>query len=227
MKKYFVAIMMLTGVFLTSCEDDPTVTRSKELLIYAPPYDIYVGDSYSFQAVLYQLNDTRTWSWSAELGGTEIGADEGEYFDILFDEVGTYTVSLAESDREGSVEVDVLSKILSLDGDTLAIGDTDEDLFIPLSFDAFAYGDASVSFSLGGTAVEGVDYEVLSANPILLNIDSPEEDYGIYIRLLPDVAGVTTKYITVTLTSVDNEITDEFAITDEPDETKSVIAVTR
>ena len=53
MKKYFLAIVMLAGLFLAGCEDDPTVTRSKDLLIYPPPYDIYVGDTYSFEAVLY------------------------------------------------------------------------------------------------------------------------------------------------------------------------------
>lgn len=227
MKKYLLAIVMLTGLFLTGCEDEPTVTRSKDLLIYPPPYNIYVGDSYAFEAPLYVLNDTRDWLWSADFNGTEISTDEGEFFDVFFDEIGTYTISLEESDRVGSIEVDAISKVLSLDGDTLSIGDTNEDLFIPITFDAFAYGDVSISFTLSGSAVEGVDYEVLSSNPIMLDIDSPEEGYGIYLKLLPDTPGVTTVYIIVTLTSITNEIADEFVITDDVDFKKSVIEVTR
>lgn len=108
MKKYLLAIVMLTGLFLNGCEDEPTVTRSKDLLIYPPPYDIYVSDSYTFEAVLYKLNDTRTWSWSAEYNGTEVATGEGEFFEVTFDQDGIYTIYLRESDREGSVEVEVL-----------------------------------------------------------------------------------------------------------------------
>lgn len=87
--------------------------------------------------------------------------------------------------------------------------------------------EISVSYSFGGTAVEGVDYEVLSDNPLIIDADTPDEEYGIYLRLLPDVAGVTTKYITVTLTSVTNEIEDEFMITDDADVNISAFEVTR
>lgn len=108
MKKYFLGIMMLTGLFLAGCEDDPTVTRSKDLLIYAPPYDIYLSDTYTFEAVLFKLNDTREWSWSAEFNGTEVATGDGEFFEVTFDEEGTYTIFLREGDREGSVDVKVL-----------------------------------------------------------------------------------------------------------------------
>ncbi len=107
MKKYFFSIIM-AFVLLAGCEEDPTATRSKELLIYPPPYEVYAGETYTFEAVLYQLNDTREWLWSAEVNGTEVTAGEGEFFEVTFDQDGTYTIFLRESDREGSVDVEVL-----------------------------------------------------------------------------------------------------------------------
>jgi hypothetical protein len=109
MKKNILSIVILVSLLLAGCADDPAVTRSKELLIYSPPYDLYAGDTYIFEAVLYQLNDTRTWSWRADFNGAEIASGEGEFFEVTFDQEGTYTIFLSESDREGSVDVEVLT----------------------------------------------------------------------------------------------------------------------
>jgi len=108
MKKYIVYLISLCTLIMSGCEDDPTVTRSKNLLVYGPPYEIYVSDTYTFEAVQFVLNDNREWLWSAEFNGVEQATGEGEFFEVEFDQDGIWTITLREGDREGSVDVEVL-----------------------------------------------------------------------------------------------------------------------
>lgn len=107
MKKY-IALIAWFAIFMVSCEDEPTAMRSNELAVYGPPFDIYINESFVFEAPLFVLNDTRNWQWSAEFNGAEEATGEGEFFEVTFDQAGTWTIYLKEGDREGSVEVEVL-----------------------------------------------------------------------------------------------------------------------
>jgi len=218
--RFYVTVLACVAVGFTACEDEPTVKRSKNLNIYGPA-TVYVGDISTFEAPLYTLNDERIWDWEVTGPDADPLNAEGEFFDVSFNQLGTYTVSLFESDREGSMEVEAVSKLLSLDGASTVVTESAEEnvVFIPFAIDNFVANEITVNYTVGGTAVEGVDYEVLSDNPIVLDENSSGEDYGIYIRLIPDVdPDATGETVTVTLTSVTTELADEVILNDDEEE---------
>lgn len=211
----FIAVIAIT----TACEDDPTVTRSKNLNIYGPA-TVYIGDVNTYEAPLYTLNDKRTWSWGISGDGASNTSGEGEFFEVAFNKPGTYSVALSESDRTGSIEVEAISKVLSLSGDTTSVEESYEDseIAIPLTVDNTVAEEIAISYTIGGTAIEGIDYELISSNPLILNADSEEEDYAVYVKLIADTSPETSeKFITVTLNSVITDLQDEVVLSDEED----------
>lgn len=217
--KYRTISLALIGIvaIATACEDEPTVRRSKDLNIYGPTR-VYIGDNNVYEAPLFTLNDARTWNWEVTRDGASIATGKGEFFDVAFTKLGTYSVGLSESDRSGFVEVEVASKVLSLPGDTLDVSESfkDSEISIPLTIDNVVAEEIVVSYTIGGSAVEGVDYELLSPNPLVLNADSTKEDYAIYIRLIADVfPEAEEKIVSVTLNSVAVALEDEVVLTDD------------
>lgn len=206
-----IFILAITMVAAMACEEDHPVTRSSNLSIFGAT-ETYVGDVATYEAPLYVLNDTRTWSWGVEGDGADPASTDGEFFDVLFSKPGTFTVSLSEGGRYGEMEVEVFSKVLALDGDEVTVTETfeEEDIAIPLGFSNYFANEVVIDFSISGTAVEGVDYEVITPSPLILDESSAEEDYAIYVRLLPDAEiEEDGKTIVVTLNSVTPELADE------------------
>lgn len=220
--------VMIAGV---ACEEEHTVIRSKNLSIFGPT-ESYVGDVATFEAPLYTLNDTREWIWGATGDGASTTVGDGEFFDVRFDKPGVFIVSLSESDRFGEMEIEVLSKVLSLDGGVTVLTESFEEeiIEIPLELSNYFANEVEIDFSVSGTAVEGLDYELLTASPLILDENSTtgeldpdtEEptvnEYAIYIKLLPDAqieAGGKT--IVVTLNSVVTELADEVVLEEDTD----------
>ncbi len=119
---------------------------------------------------------------------------------VAFNQPGSFSIKVTKADgAEGTLSVEAISKTLALEGDTATIAETDEidTVGIPLVIDNVVAGTTTISYTIDGTAVEGVDYELVSPNPIVLTADSdPETDYYIYVRLLPDTEQESeTKYI--------------------------------
>ncbi len=217
--KYGTISLALTIIIAisTACEDEPTVTRSKELNIYGPT-TVYIGDHNTYEAPLFTLNDKRTWNWEVTGDGASSATGKGEFFDVAFTKLGKFSVVLSESDRSGTVEVEAISKVLSLSGDTVDVSESFEDseIAIPLTIDNVVAEEIAVSYTLGGSAVEGVDYELVSSNPLILDADSEEEDYAIYIRLIADVSPEAgEKILSITLNSIAAALEDEVVLTDE------------
>jgi hypothetical protein len=210
-----ITLALISSIAIsTACEEEPTVNRSKDLNIYGPT-TVYIGDNNTYEAPLFTLNDTRTWSWGVNGDGASISTGKGEFFDVTFNKLGTYSVILSESDRSGSVEVEAISKVLSLSGDTLDVSESFEDseIAIPLTIDNVVAEEVAVSYTIGGTAVEGVDYELVSPNPLILDAESEEDDYAIYIRLIADVSHENEeKILSVTLNSIETTLEDEVVL---------------
>lgn len=227
--KIFILTMSLVAAM--ACEEDHPVTRSSDLSIYGST-ESYVGDIATFEAPLYVLNDTREWIWAADGDGADPILGEGEFFDVRFDKPGIFIVSLAEGGRYGEVEVEVISKILALDGDVAVKTETFEEevIEIPLDISNYFSNTVEIEFSVSGTAIEGVDYEVLTASPLILDensttgeIDPDTEEptvneYAIYIKLLPDAQiEAAGKSIIVTINSVTTELAEEVVLEEDPD----------
>lgn len=225
-----ILLIIMTGtltLMIISCEDEFQVKRSNELAILGPT-EVYVGDENSFQAPLFSYNDTRTWSWTVTGPDASPASGDGEYFDVLFGSLGTYTITLSESNREGSIEVEAISKELSLDEYyEEVVEDAEEtEIAIPITIDNYVAGEITINYSLSGTAVEGVDYELLSPNPLVIDASSDDDEYYIYINLLVDTSPeALSKEIIVTVNSLTTIIPNEVILSDETDLLTATISI--
>ncbi len=217
MKLYKLIFIIGLFTLAIACSDsEEAVKRSNTLNIYGPT-EVFIGDENTFEAPLFTLNDSRTWNWNATGAGPSASTGEGEFFDVSFNELGTSTVTLSEGGREGSIEVEAISKEVSLDGyDEYEAEEADvKTVGIPILIDNFVVGETTIVYTVSGSAVEGVDYELVSSNPLVLTSDSEEEEYFIYFDLPEDVTPEAfAKEIIVTLTSVTSEIENEVVLSD-------------
>lgn len=235
--RIFIFIVLMAAII--ACEEEHSVTRSEDLSIYGST-ETFVGDVTTFEAPLYVLNDARTWTWGVEGDGASTTTGDGEFFDVSFSKPGTYIVSLAEGNRYGEMEIEVSSKVLALDGDVAVRTETyEEDIIeIPLDISNYFANTVEIDFSVSGTAIEGVDYEVLSDSPLILDENSttgepdPDTDeptvneYAIYIKILPDAqVDSEGKTIVVTLNSLVTELADEVVLEEDVDYLSTTIVL--
>jgi hypothetical protein len=213
----YIYFFFVLALVIMSCEDDVTVIRSKQLQILGPD-EAYVGDVNYFG--VNDFSGKLEYNWTITGPDPSSGSEIGREAEVSFNVPGTYIITVSQGDRTGSIEVEVSSKLISLAGDTTIYTETNTidtlgfQIFVENDFVA---GEVEVSYTLGGTAIEGVDYELISENPIILDGSSEEEDYYIYVRFLNDDAiEAETKYLTATITSITSEINDEL-ILDEDD----------
>jgi hypothetical protein len=213
----YIYFFFVLALVIMSCEDDVTAIRSKQLQILGSD-EAYVGDVNYFG--VNDFSGKLEYSWIISGPSPSSNSGTGREAEVSFNVPGTYTITVSQGDRTGSIEVEVSSKLISLAGDTTIY--TESNTIDTLGFQIFVEndfvaGEVEVSYTLGGTAIEGVDYELISENPIILDGSSEEEDYYIYVRFLNDDAIETeTKYLTATITSITAEINDEL-ILDEDD----------
>jgi len=214
----YIALLGLAA-FTSACDDEPTVQRAKVLQVYGGE-EVYVGDTQEYTMGSYSNRETFTWAVAGT--GASVTSGTGEYLNVAFNQPGSFSIKVTKADgAEGTLNVEAISKTLALEGDTATIIETDEidTVGIPLVIDNLVAGTTTISYTIDGTAVEGVDYELVSPNPIVLTADSdPETDYYIYVRLLPDTEQESeTKYIQVTLTDVTTEIQSEVVLANDSD----------
>lgn len=218
MKKIIKYLFLSFGVAIgiMACEDEITAKRSNELLILGSE-EAYVGDINSFGVNDYSGKLEYTWTVSGPNPSSVSGT--GREAEVSFDAPGTYTITFSQGDRTGSLEVEAYSKIISLSGDTTKYTETNTIDTVGFQITVendFVAGEVVVNYSMGGTAIEGVDYELLSDNPLVLDGSSEEEDYYIYVRFLNDnLIEAEAKYVTVTITSVSSEIEEEVVLDEE------------
>jgi len=213
-----IALLGLMAL-VTACDDEPTVQRSKILQVYGGE-EVYVGDTQEYTMGSYSKHETFSWAVTGTGASTTNGT--GEYLYVAFNQPGSFSIKVSKADgSEGTLDVEAISKTLALEGDTATVTETNkiDTVGIPLVIDNVVAGTTTISYTIDGTAVEGVDYEILSPNPLVLTADSdPETDYNIYVRLLPDTEQESeTKYIQAILTDVTTEIQAEVVLADDSD----------
>jgi hypothetical protein len=222
-----ITFTLVAIIALTSCEDEFEAKRSNQLLILGSD-EVSVGEFNVFG--VNDFSGKLEYSWSVSGSQPSETSGSGREAEVAFDSPGTYVVTFTQGGRTGSLQVEVTSKLIGLAGDTTVYRETNTIDTVGFQVNllhgfgdnevTYASGEVSVSYVLGGTAVEGVDYELLSDNPILLTADSEDEDYFIYVRFFNDNVideiGNTVKYVTATITSVATEIEEEVVL-DEDD----------
>ena len=94
------------------------------------------------------------------------------------------TISFVPEDGRESVTFNVVDdvKVLSVTTDTLAATESDGVLSVPIRVSGTLDEGVQVAYTVTGTAVEGVDYALVSPSPVTISAD--DEEPSVDIRLL-------------------------------------------
>jgi len=223
MKKYRYQFLKTPFFFfillaaLVACEDE------EENLTYRPGNQLFVSGAGTVHAgaesVRYFVeNNTldKNYTWTISGGATfEEDPDNEAFIYVAFPNPGTYEVSVSNGETEGSVTVEANPKVVSW-GLTSATsleyyGNSNDTIRLPVAITDPDYENANpatstvtIHYTISGSATEGVDYELLSPNPLVIP-KGDADDVTIDIKLLDDMELEENDSIVVTLTDVLDE----------------------
>lgn len=230
MKKYLYPYLKISFLFvilmatLAGCDDE------EENLTYKPGNQLFVRGASTVYAgaesVRYYVENEildRNYTWTISGDATfEEDPDNEAFIYVTFPNPGTYEILVSNGETEGSVTVEANPKVVSL-GTTSATslefyGNSNDTIRLPVAITDPDYEDANpttstitIHYMIEGSATEGVDYELLSPNPLIIP-KGDADDVTIDIRLLDDMEREENDSIVVTLTSVVDEAANEGTI---------------
>ncbi len=225
---YCLALIMT--VFTLSCSDDESVSGSGSVEIAGTPDGFveegdeakfiirYIGDAGVDVTVDYELeglagpvrgtvvipNDDRQVELVIPMPDDKIL--ERDTMDLTFSLIGAdngVTISDGSNQKVTSFKTIDDIKTINLTSDTDFAEDVNSEgdtVFIPITISSPLDGDVSVGYSLSGSATEGIDYKVLSPNPVLLK--AGDQDTLLYVRILDDKLFEDNGKFTITLDNV-------------------------
>lgn len=211
---YLIAIMAIVSAVMVGCngeEENFSWRPGEELLIYGDS-EAPLGTTVTFSVAGYTIK--KTYSWTVTGAGASTTTGSGEFLDVAFNQLGTFTITVSDGKDQGTFQVTSVSKVISLSEDVVTVRESTEldTIAIPISIDFDIVSETSISYALSGTAVEGVDYELLSANPLVVE---EGDDLEILIRLLPDTQLDPNDTIKITLTAVSSAIANEVVLDED------------
>lgn len=233
--KFSKGLLLISLLFLSlaSCRDED------EEMEFVPGNQLFISGSSEVYAgaegVRYlvdnnTLNADYVWSISGDAILTE-DADNDGFVYIDFPGPGTYELAVSNGTAEGNMTINVLSKVVSL-GVTSASGSefsgtANDTIRVPIKISDTTYANSfptsartSIFYSVEGSATAGDDYQVLSANPLILPAGF-DADTTINIRLLDDMIAEENDSIIVRIISIETDdenstatvLTDSIALT--------------
>lgn len=227
MKKYLYQFLKTPFFFfillaaLVACEDE------EENLTYKPGNQLFVSGSSTVYAgaegVRYYVENNnldKNYTWTISGGAThEADPDNEAFIYVTFPNPGTYEIVVSNGETEGSVTVEARSKVVSL-GATRATslefhGNSNDTIRLPIAITDPDYANSNpatsnltIHYTISGSATEGVDYELLSPNPLIVS-KGDADDVTIDIKLLDDMELEENDSIVVTLTDVVDEAAND------------------
>ena len=198
-------LLLLT--FLAACEGEEEsydwVPAGSLHIIGSGSVPVLSGESYRVDG--FTTENNYTWT----LNGNPITpVRQGEFVELNFDEPGEYQLAVSNGRLDDTFTITALPVTLGLSGSAATATENSGTIDIPLNLSYEDGGTAlssmtTVNYTLGGTAVAGVDYNLVSSNPLMVIAD--QEDTVIQVTLLDNVLQADAKTITVTLNSVTTE----------------------
>lgn len=201
---------MLLTVFV-ACEGE------EESYDWVPAGDLHILGSGSVPVLneaSYRVDGFTTendYTWT--LNGDPVDVDrEGEFVNISLDEPGEYQLAVSNGRLDDTLTITALPVTLGLAGQAATVAENSDTVSIPLNLSYEGGGaalseEATVSYTLGGTAVAGEDYTLVSPNP--LTVDAGQEEAAIRVVPRDNLLQEDAKTLTATLNSVTVEGTTE------------------
>ncbi len=176
-------------------------------------YDFESSETFSFdysKNEIKSLDDGKQLKWSGDIKGTFWSPDGSlaldpntGFIDPTQSENGDYTVYFFPDNTHGYVTATLSVNniaVLSISGTTQAAEDTTDGLFT-ITADNTVANDTNISFTISGTATEGVDYSSIG-NSVLLPANS--STVTIPIDVIADSSLEGNENVQITLTGTDD-----------------------
>lgn len=201
----------LFSIFLASCDTDGEQAFDfvpGTALTIVGPAEVDAGFSYAYYVEGFTIDKSYTWA----LDDSSITPTrEGEYVEIGFPEPGTYELTVDNGVNQGTQTIIVASVTKQLSFASISgTGMELDTLRVPITISNPTASETTVSYTITGTATAGVDYELLSTNPLVI----PEgvSDTTINIVLLDDMLREDpSDAINITINSVTSAVQGEAA----------------
>lgn len=230
MKKYlyklsralFFSTMLIATMAACDDEEENMTYKAGNQLFVSGAGTVYSGA----EGVRYYVENNildKNYSWTISGGATfEEDPDNEAFIYATFPNPGTYEIVVSNGETEGTLTVQVDPKVVSL-GATSATGlefygNSNDTIRLPVAITDPDYVGANpatsnitIHYTIGGSATEGVDYELLSPNPLIIP-KGDADDVTIDIKLLDDMELEENDSIIVTLTSIIDEVDNEGTI---------------
>ncbi len=201
-----IALALLCTTLLLSCEGE------EEVFDWVPVNSLHIigdsevpfGSAQQFRVDGFTTEKNYTWTLNGNPADT---IRKGEFANIIFPQPGDYSLVINDGDLQDTLKVKALPVTAGFGRNAVAVTESSDTLDIPVNL-TFGEGatatslnvDASLAYTLGGTAVAGEDYELVSANPLV--IPKEAETANMRIVLLNDSLREEAKTITATLNTV-------------------------
>ena len=203
-KIFWAAGALLLGIGLLACEGEEEsynwVPAGNLHIIGSESIPVLSGTSYRVDG--FTVNNDYTWT----LNGDPVTPDrKGEFVNINLTEPGEYRLAVSNGTLDDTITITALPVTLGLAGTGAAAVETSDTVDIPLTFSyedggTSLSGAVTVNYTLGGTAVAGEDYTLVSPDP--LTVAAGTEEAAIRVVLLDNMLADEVRTLTATLNSV-------------------------
>ncbi|MBK6263460.1 hypothetical protein JKA74_00320 [Marivirga sp. S37H4] len=194
-KSFFkITFSLLAAIIFVACEGEEesiSLTPGSGLMISGPD-DILTYSSNRYFVRGHDINEEYTWSISGDgvATVTEEEGRSGEYVRVFVEDEGSYTLTVENNEGlVGSYEINVrdVDEFIGVGQDTLYISEEEyqagsDTLLVPVTISERNIDSTAIEFEIiDGTAVQGIDYEVLNTDNVLRFSPGQTEAY---VRIL-------------------------------------------
>ena len=198
--KIALAFSLVAALFACEPEEDPLTWKPGTNLFIidesgaTADSEVPTGVSQAFRVDGFTVDKTYSWTLN-DSPVTPI--DKGESVNVAFAEPGDYVLKVSNGTSEGSIAITAAAVMLSLDGNATGVSESSDTISVPIVLSTAIESAVTVNYTLGGTAVVGEDYQLLSPNPLVVSAGAGEAAVSM---VLVDNMMVNDPAKTITLT---------------------------
>ena len=198
-RSFNIALVFSLLVGFVACEGE------EESLEWVPGQNLHIigdegalaGAVQSFRVDGFTVDKTYTWTLDNSPLEPVRG---GETVEVTFPEPGEYQIAVTDGTYDDTLTVTAEAVTLAFDGNASTESEATDTVGVPIVLPAGIESSVTVNYTLGGTAVEGEDYLLLSDNPLV--VPAGEDVANVTMVLLNDLMMEEGETVTVTINTI-------------------------
>ena len=160
-----LVLCLLVSLFACEGEEESYDWRPGGTLHIVGSSRVPAGVNESFRVDGFTVDKSYNWT----LDGSALEAvREGESVEVMFPEPGEYELTVSDGNLNDTLTITVEPITLSLNGNSASFSETSDTIAVPIGLSSAIESAVTVNYSVGGTAVAGVDYQLVSPNPLVV-----------------------------------------------------------